>query len=229
MQGFLSRNGAWVLNVGLGAPTKRQPIPKDFATWASDNPNRSIIMSEGVGFNQQHSSSPSTSQQRSLVMFRNPTTHVLSQYFHCAESSDHRKRIKKARRMRKTSLLEWLQYWEGIRQNTTLMQQQSTELYMHHWTDERYSCYNPINLQSWISGSYAESKEQLQSKFDAIGILSQFHLSGCVFLTKNLKQVQRPAIVATVAARVFRWYMMIMVRRQWLADYGHNNNRRPTW
>jgi hypothetical protein len=60
---------------------------------------------------------------------------------------------------------------------------------MHHWTDERYNCYNPVNLQSWITGSYAASQQELQSKFDGIGILSQFHLSGCVFLTTNLKHV----------------------------------------
>jgi hypothetical protein len=102
MQGFLSRNGAWVLNVGLGAPTRRQPIAKDFATWANDNPTRSIIMSEGVGFNNPKSATTQRQQHKSFVMFRNPQTHVLSQYFHCAESQDHRKRIKKARLMRRT-------------------------------------------------------------------------------------------------------------------------------
>jgi hypothetical protein len=171
MQGFLSSNGAWVLNLGVGGPTK------EYATWAKENPDRSIIMTEGIGFNRHP-------PPQSFVMFRNPQTHIVSQYFHCTESNDH----KKPRRM-PGSLLEWLQYWESVRQNATLQKQKSKQPWKNHWADERYSCYNPINLQSWLTGSYGESKEQLKSRFDGIGILSEFHLSGCVFLTINLKRV----------------------------------------
>jgi hypothetical protein len=178
MQGFLSSNGAWVLNSGVGRPTK------EYATWAKENPERSIIMTEGVGFNKKP-------PPHSFVMFRNPQTHILSQYFHCTESIDRKIITRRAPKPRRTpeSLLEWLQHWEHIRQNTTLQKQKSKHPWRNHWIDETYSCYNPINLQSWLTGSYAESKEPLESRFDGIGILSQFHLSGCVFLTTNLKQV----------------------------------------
>lgn len=171
MQRALSSNRAWVFNGGMGRHTR------DIAHVFTKNPNRRIIMTEGVGFNE-------APPQHSFVMFRNPQSHVLSQFFHCTESRAH----KGQRHRMPNGLLEWLQAWESIRQNTTLEQQQSPKNAGSHWKDGRFKCYNPINYQSWMTG-YPSSKKHLETMFDAIGIQSHFHLSSCVFLTTALQRV----------------------------------------
>eukprot|EP00978_Attheya_sp_CCMP212_P017758 scaffold47815_cov110-Attheya_sp.AAC.1 len=183
IHGMLSGNGAWVFNSGMGRHTS------GFDSLARKNPTRRIFMTEGIGFNQNR-------PPHNLVMLRNPATHVVSQYFHCTESTDH---TKARHRMPSVSsndsntsgLLQWLRHWERIRQSTSVQQQKSTHGAQKHWNDKELSCYNPINLQSWLIG-YPQDKEEFESWFDVIGIQSQFHRSFCLMITKTLSHV--PAI-----------------------------------
>jgi hypothetical protein len=151
-------------------------------------------MSEGLGFNEQGAAAelPALSSSTPLlhnnfVMFRDPQSHVLSQYFHCTESRGTKKKRKRLHKMPKT-LHAWLQIWEETRQSKSLARSKLPVNAHRRWTDPRMRCYNPIDLQSWISG-YPQSKPELEQNFAAIGILSDFHRSSCVFATLILNRV----------------------------------------
>jgi hypothetical protein len=178
MRDALTRQGTCVADHG-----PREHI-QNFENWTLAHPHHRVFMSEGLGFNED---SPPTSIHKNFVMFRDPQSHVLSQYFHCTESRGTKKKRKRRNRMPKL-LYEWLEIWEATRQTKSLAQRKLPHNAHRRWTDPRMRCYNPIDLQSWISG-YPQSKPELESKFEAIGILSEFYLSSCVFSTMVLNRV----------------------------------------
>jgi hypothetical protein len=179
MRDALNRNGACVIDNG-----PQQHI-RNFANWTLEHPHHRIFMSEGIGFNEADLPRP---RMRNFGMFRDPQSHVLSQYFHCAESRHTQKKRARLNRMSKKNLHEWLQIWEATRQSKPLAKRKLTHNAHAHWSDPRMRCYNPIDFQSWITG-YPQSKQELAEKFDVIGILSDFHLSSCVFSTMVLNRV----------------------------------------
>ena len=72
------------------------------------------------------------------AIVREPKSHVLSMYFHCLESKDHKKYAYKM-----PSLDDWLTAWVDAKHNTT---KERENIDMH--------CYNPINFQSrWVGNN----------------------------------------------------------------------------
>lgn len=72
-----------------------------------------------------------TEQKYSDAIIRDPREHVLSMYFHCAESRDHK------------ALAQWLQAWVDAKGNTTFGNKTiASEL------GGRFRCYNPINFET---------------------------------------------------------------------------------
>jgi hypothetical protein len=183
MRDVLNRNGACVIDNG-----PRQHI-RNFANWTRDHPQHRIFMSEGLGFNEEPGGAyrPARMQHHNFVMFRDPQSHVLSQYFHCTESRGTQQYTARLNSMPK-SLHEWLYIWDETRRNKSLARRKLPHHAHAHWNDPRMKCYNPIDFQSWITG-YPQSKQELEEKFDATGILSEFHRSACVFSTMVLNRV----------------------------------------
>ena len=106
--------------------------------------------------------------EHTMIVLRNPSHHVLSQYFHCAESSEHGER-RRAKFRSSTTLTGWLTVWRDALEmvdapaaaaaTTTPPSNESEKKNMTTtWSlsslAERtkklnqFECYNPINLQS---------------------------------------------------------------------------------
>jgi hypothetical protein len=100
--------------------------------------------------------------EQSMIVLRNPSHHVLSQYFHCAESSEHGER-RRVKFQSSTTLTGWLTAWrdalqmvdapaagpsnESEKKNTTTAWD-SSSLAERAKKLNHFDCYNPINLQS---------------------------------------------------------------------------------
>ena len=163
MQAALSSNGAWVYNFGLGPPTTR------VEQYYAKHPKRRVFMTEGNGFNT-HPLRPA------LTMLREPGSHVLSQYFHCTESDDHKAH---RRFMANTTLDDWLRYW---------VKAKSSKAPKRSHLDHKFKCYNPMNLQCHIAG-WDGSKNDLRNKFEIVGVLERFTKSNCMMLVHILHKV----------------------------------------
>jgi len=115
------------------------------------------------------------------TFIRNPKTHIISQYFHCKESTDHRLHRDKMAE----SLDEWLQYWVDKQRNGYLYTLES-----NFFKDPKYMCYRPINLQSTMLKfdpthmTEIEAKQDLVDRFDVIGLQDRMDKSVCLTLTK---------------------------------------------
>eukprot|EP00957_Ditylum_brightwellii_P027303 2064486-Ditylum_brightwellii.AAC.1 len=104
--------------------------------------------------------------QHAYTVVRAPQEHVLSQYFHCKESKDHAKYAYKM-----PSLDEWLDHHMIRLVNKTL--------------PAEYHCYDPINLQSRMTGfEDSMSESDLRERFDIIGDMKQLGKSVCAILVK---------------------------------------------
>mmetsp|Transcript_6079 Transcript_6079/g.12424 ORF Transcript_6079/g.12424 Transcript_6079/m.12424 type:complete len:236 (+) Transcript_6079:3-710(+) len=96
---------------------------------------------------------------------RNPRHHVLSQYFHCTESSDHARRAHEM-----PSLDDWLEYWsynslDGEPTNVT------------------FGCYDPRNMQSKFADFHPERGDSIagiQKKFAVIAPMDDLDVAICV-------------------------------------------------
>ena len=141
------------------------------------NPQDRVFMSE-IGFNQYH-------PQHSLTMFREPTSHVLSQFFHCKESKEHRRNDRHL--AMPDTLLEWLQGWLELRQKNPALERNISDP-RKRWNDPKYICFVPLNFQSWIT-TFPKSKEDVMALFDVVGILENVQKSFCLFLVHILETV----------------------------------------
>lgn len=101
------------------------------------------------------------------TMVRPPQEHVLSQYFHCTESTDHRYGWK----FMPPSLDEWLDRWV-----------QALSCREEKVRNKEFQCYNPINLQSrFVHYAINETtKQDLARRFDVIGDLKQIEKTACL-------------------------------------------------
>jgi hypothetical protein len=112
------------------------------------------------------------------TLIRNPKEHVLSQYFHCTESKEHRKKELMP------SLDEWLKYWvDHIPEN----ENSRFDSNKYSQKDSLFQCYKPTNLQSTYvdfnvnDKAPAEIKADLHSRFAMIGLTEYFDQSICIF------------------------------------------------
>ena len=106
------------------------------------------------------------------VMIRSPKSHVLSQYFHCTESTDH----KYARHLM-PALDDWL---DTHVKKVHTMKNMSMDIGRDHGPGELFKCYDPINMQSHYT-DFDDSvyESDLRSRFGVIGIMDQFGKSVC--------------------------------------------------
>ena len=125
---------------------------------------------------------------RVYTMVRPPSEHVLSQYFHCAEA---RNRDPTARGLI-PSLDEWLENWVSFMETGVLPRPIEHHFNIHmRWM---YKCYNPINLQSRFlefneTLSPDSSKEDLNQRFETIGLTTNFDKSICLILIRLTGEV----------------------------------------
>ena len=107
--------------------------------------------------------------QHGYVILREPVSHTLSMFFHCAESEDHSKRAKFM-----PSLDEWITAWHGAYANSSLAKK-----------NKKFQCYNPLNFQSKTIG-YDPSlgKDDLRKKWDIIGDNSRMDKTICLIVIK---------------------------------------------
>jgi len=107
--------------------------------------------------------------RHAYTVIRSPKEHVLSQYFHCKESRDHRGRAHLM-----PTLDKWLDHHLQQRmgkENISLAQYRS---------GGRFKCYDPINLQTYMTGFNSSMDEHdLRKKFDVIGDMNQLGKSVC--------------------------------------------------
>jgi len=110
------------------------------------------------------------------TIVRNPQEHVVSQYFHCVESTRHKKKDHMP------TLTEWLAHWvEGLnRINASQNKKKTNKKVMAEMRD--YNCYNPINLQSFymdFDGS-DKSLSRLDDNYEVIGVSTRFEQTVCL-------------------------------------------------
>ena len=173
MHKMLRRGGVTLQQLGMG----RRFNIEQWQNWTQSHPTYRVFMTE-MGFNQYQ-------PPHALTLFREPVSHVLSQYFHCKESIEHN-RLGKADAMPDT-LLEWLKAWHEIKQRDPQIERNMSDPFIH-WRDPNFTCFIPLNFQSWLT-MFPESKDDLLGLFDAVGVMDDMDLSYCVFATTILQKV----------------------------------------
>lgn len=128
---------------------------KGLAWWTSPGSTCLIHASEAPYF---------SAAVRTFVIVRDPTHHVLSQYFHCTESHSHKNRAHWM-----PSLDTWLEVWATVRPNSTIRNMQ-----------RRFRCYNPVNLQIFFLNS-PENETVLFTRFQAVGLTTEMERTTCMF------------------------------------------------
>lgn len=115
------------------------------------------------------------------AIVREPKSHVLSMYFHCLESKDHKYAAHKM-----PSLDDWLTAWVDAIDNTTKQKE-----------NNEFRCYNPINFQSKWVGYNTETNitnvsididadqhhhhyQDLKNRFLVLGDNAQMDKSACM-------------------------------------------------
>lgn len=104
--------------------------------------------------------------QNSYAVIRNPRHHVLSQYFHCAESEEALMRKEKRGEPMIPPLDDWLVFW--IEKNNTPVH------------GAQFGCYDPRSMQSRYVDYKPQNKSRLQQKFTVIGPLDELDKTICV-------------------------------------------------
>lgn len=104
--------------------------------------------------------------EKIYTIVREPREHVLSMYFHCAESKDH---SSMAGRMN-NNLTAWLEAWvAGIDNKTKRVE------------NREFLCYKPIEHQTkWTNFDSNKGKEELRQKWTILGDNRQMTKSICM-------------------------------------------------
>ena len=97
-------------------------------------------------------------------MVREPQAHVVSQYFHCRESNEHRSLA----RMMPPTLDRWLEAWAAVRAASP-----PEALAPSTPKTDRYKCYNPIDRQRRGLAGCLDC-------FAVVGLLEEFSKSACL-------------------------------------------------
>ena len=114
--------------------------------------------------------SNSIKPRHTYTVIRSPSAHVVSQYFHCKESKDNKKEYAS---LMPPSLDDWLDHHVQRMDQDKITQAQSR-------LDERFKCFDAINLQSMFAGfNETMSESQLRDRFDVIGVMDELEKSAC--------------------------------------------------
>jgi hypothetical protein len=117
--------------------------------------------------------------KHNMIVLRNPLHHVLSQYFHCAESSEHGKR-RRVKFQSNTNLTEWLTAWRDAQMmvvdrvessttgGTSTSSSNEKKNTMMHTNLARFECYNPTNLQSTYVFPRSKTKSTSRTNLTAL-------------------------------------------------------------
>ncbi|KAL7566111.1 hypothetical protein ACA910_003885 [Epithemia clementina (nom. ined.)] len=151
--------------------------PRDFDQWCQERPDVKIFVSEGAHFNTRQ-----PKPTHSFTMFRDPVSHVVSQFFHCKIAD------RPGHALMPDTLMEWLQHWNNLQTTKPRLQWSDRARPEARWKDAAFYCYTPLNFQSWLTG-FPQTKKDLKRKFDVVGILSDFEKTSCLFLVQVLKLV----------------------------------------
>ncbi len=127
---------------------------------------------------------PIDSFEYAYTLIRHPHQHIISQYFHCKESTVHQ---KKAEYMPPT-LTDWLVAWIDIAKS------KKQEVGSKVGQNPHFQCYDPRNQQTSyaefafayhqnpnIPFDIAKAKAELESRFDVLGITDRTAQSTCLF------------------------------------------------
>ena len=111
----------------------------------------------------------SKAPQNIYTIVREPREHVLSQYFHCTESEDHR---RYAHHM--PNLTEWLEAWVKAKDDPDMLED-----------TKRYRCYNPVESQSkFVYFNHNMTVSDLRQRYTVIGDTAEMALSVCLMYVR---------------------------------------------
>eukprot|EP00984_Skeletonema_dohrnii_P006433 scaffold2300_cov116-Skeletonema_dohrnii-CCMP3373.AAC.1 len=130
--------------------------------------------------------------KHAYTMVRNPTHHVLSQYFHCKEGS-----FKGKSTFMNITLDEWLNYHvDRIPRKRKRQSLRTSKV-----ATKDFNCYDPIDLQSRYVGFHSmDTKEtELKERFDVIGVLDEIGRSICATIILYTGEVPAICICSTGA------------------------------
>mmetsp|Transcript_15623 Transcript_15623/g.31763 ORF Transcript_15623/g.31763 Transcript_15623/m.31763 type:complete len:332 (+) Transcript_15623:104-1099(+) len=124
--------------------------------------------------------------KRTYTMIRNPRDHVISQYFHCAESKEHYYTAKFM-----PSLDEWLEAWVLALDNETKAEE-----------NEKFKCYDPRNKQtsfvySHLANDEKKDLETLDKRFEVIAPFERMDTSICVIFIQFSGRVPDECVCAS--------------------------------
>lgn len=123
------------------------------------------------------------------VMIRKPSEHVLSQFFHCKESTDHAKY-----RDFMPSLDEWLDFHVSRVEESTRKGEdlpvRVREMKTHKGRMPFFHCYDPIDVQSYYTNFYnSTSEDELKERFDLVGDFDMVGKSICAIAIRYMGYV----------------------------------------
>ena len=184
-------------------------------------PDCRLVMSEGCGFRQmllareqqqeqediadddddesknsriEPALRPTTSHVISFsIMLRDPTHHVVSQYFHCLEATGRLRQRASRSPIRNVTLTQWLEYWHA--------QHQYQQTHGHirdapsmHFKHPTFRCFSPLNLVSWLTGYQnsvylGQPLAFYQNHFHFVGDMDNLIQSICLFHTQATQHV----------------------------------------
>ena len=127
-----------------------------------------------------YSDLPGTSK---YTILREPTHHVVSQYFHCKESPSHayyKERMP-------SRLIIWLNMWKSIFDKERLGQDPlrlKPKSAAYNRTANQLFCYNPINMQSYMTqfNALTHDSDELASRYNIIGNTQQMTQTICAIV-----------------------------------------------
>ena len=121
-----------------------------------------------------------------FTMIRDPHSHVLSQYFHCKESTDHAYGHDAI-----GSLDEWLEFWSNERDKKGL--DPFGEYIQSSLRPHKFKCYVPVNMQARklrlnhtliLDEDKEIAMQEIRSKFDIIGDNTQMAKTLCTTIAR---------------------------------------------
>ena len=156
----------WLCDVGVKSHDYISSFPEAFPRTGRRRKNCTAFIAES-DYNER--------ADYTYTILREPTSHVLSQYFHCKEAPVHTKK----KRELMPSLDEWLQYWHNHMDEAKKLEKDR---------DELFKCYIPVNMQSKLlnlnhTRIFGDNEDaaikEIESRFTILGDTSQMTKTKC--------------------------------------------------
>mmetsp|Transcript_8927 Transcript_8927/g.15501 ORF Transcript_8927/g.15501 Transcript_8927/m.15501 type:complete len:391 (-) Transcript_8927:117-1289(-) len=157
----------------------------------------------------------------SYALIRDPRQHILSQYFHCAESSDH------SRRSQMPPLEQWLEIWATAIKNEPRATANKVA----------FGCnYGPDNMQNYYTGfDYATDDtpwtdagkiQELQNRFTVIGPVEDIDRVLCVMVIYYAKWIPGQCVCNDPSENIEKYYRVDKKKdfAHGVQRHGHSHN-----